>query len=234
MKQQIDYKVDYYDVLGVNKNATTKEIKSKYRILVQRNHPDKNKNSKATDVFLLIKEAYTVLSDVNLRRMYDSKFIPNNKKAAIRKEFKLDITFHESICGVKINTHMGIIDIPKGIKNKEKIIFLDNEIEVIVSAAIDYSREGDDLYTNFNINSILAMVGGKLNFTKITGETMSITIPKGTQHGDVIVFDGHGAFNRELSLYGNLYLKCILYTPLLTDKEIEDIMSVASLSKYHS
>lgn len=62
---------DFYEVLGVSKNATEAEIKSAYRKLALKWHPDKNKSSEATAKFKQINEAYEVLSDTKKRQMYD-------------------------------------------------------------------------------------------------------------------------------------------------------------------
>lgn len=65
-------KRDYYDVLGVSKNATAQEIKSAYRKKAKEFHPDLNKNDpKAADKFKEAQEAYETLSDDNKRKMYD-------------------------------------------------------------------------------------------------------------------------------------------------------------------
>ena len=64
-------KRDYYDVLGIEKNATETEIKKAYRKLSMKYHPDKNKEKDATDKFKEIQEAYDVLSDTNKRSQYD-------------------------------------------------------------------------------------------------------------------------------------------------------------------
>ncbi len=67
----MDYK-DYYQLLGVGKNATEKEIKSAYRKLAQKYHPDKNPGDKAAeDRFKDINEAYEVLGDADKRAKYD-------------------------------------------------------------------------------------------------------------------------------------------------------------------
>ena len=59
-------KRDYYDVLGVNKSANPEEIKSAYRKLAVKYHPDKNpENKSAEDKFKEAGEAYGVLSDKN-------------------------------------------------------------------------------------------------------------------------------------------------------------------------
>ena len=67
----MDYK-DYYKILGVSKSATEKEIKSAYRKLAQKYHPDRNPgNQKAEDKFKEINEAHEVLGDPQKRAKYD-------------------------------------------------------------------------------------------------------------------------------------------------------------------
>ena len=64
-------KRDYYEVLGVSKDADAKEIKKAYRKLAMKYHPDKNPGDKAAEEkFKEINEAYEVLSDENKRKMY--------------------------------------------------------------------------------------------------------------------------------------------------------------------
>jgi molecular chaperone DnaJ len=65
-------KRDYYEILGVSRTANDQEIKSAYRKLAVRYHPDKNPNdSSAEEKFKEAAEAYSVLSDAEQRRRYD-------------------------------------------------------------------------------------------------------------------------------------------------------------------
>ena len=64
-------KRDYYDVLGVDKGATDKEIKKAYRKLAMKYHPDVSDDEEATEKFKEISEAYAVLSDDDKRQRYD-------------------------------------------------------------------------------------------------------------------------------------------------------------------
>lgn len=64
-------KRDYYEVLGVDRNATPEEIKKAYRNLARKLHPDVNKAPDAEERFKEVKEAYDVLSDEKKRAQYD-------------------------------------------------------------------------------------------------------------------------------------------------------------------
>ncbi len=64
-------KRDYYEILGVDKKASTSEIKSAYRKMALKYHPDKNKASDAEEKFKEINESYQVLSDTEKKKAYD-------------------------------------------------------------------------------------------------------------------------------------------------------------------
>ena len=61
---------DYYKILGVDRTADDKAIKTAYRRLARKHHPDVSKGS--SERFKEINEAYTVLSDPEKRKRYDS------------------------------------------------------------------------------------------------------------------------------------------------------------------
>lgn len=75
------YNKNYYEILGVSKNSSQKEIKEAYRKLAKIYHPDYNDSFDAIQIMQLINEAYDVLSDIKKRKQYDSKLEINNNDA---------------------------------------------------------------------------------------------------------------------------------------------------------
>jgi len=76
-------KLDYYDALGINKNASQKEIKRAFRKLAFKYHPDRSKLPNAEEKFKEASEAYAILSDPKKRRKYDSSGLEG-----INKQYK--------------------------------------------------------------------------------------------------------------------------------------------------
>src|SRR5215472_13276646 len=77
-------KQDYYELLGVSKKATAKDIRAAFRKLARKYHPDLNPGDKAAEEkFKQLQEAYDVLSDAKKRQMYD-QYGFNSEKAPPR------------------------------------------------------------------------------------------------------------------------------------------------------
>ena len=86
--------MDYYEILGVPRNATQTEIRNAYRKLAKLYHPDRNNSDEAKSAMVLINEAYETLSDSDKKREYDQPIFTietpvakEDPKAAYRREF---------------------------------------------------------------------------------------------------------------------------------------------------
>lgn len=73
--------MNYYEILGIRENSTIQEIKKAYKSLVKKYHPDVSADTSSTEDFLLIQQAYQILSDPNSREDYDSELQWTRQKA---------------------------------------------------------------------------------------------------------------------------------------------------------
>ena len=88
-------KPNYYEILGVNHDATKEEIKKAYRKLALQYHPDKNKSPDAHEKFIEINEAYLLLYDNEARAKYDREFKSYHKKESADKSENKEEIFED-------------------------------------------------------------------------------------------------------------------------------------------
>ena len=93
---------DYYQILGVDQNASAKEIKNAYRKLAFQYHPDRNeKNPAAAEKMKSVNEAYAVLSDATKRREYDT--LRQQFGSSAFNQFRQNYSEQEIFSGSDIN-----------------------------------------------------------------------------------------------------------------------------------
>jgi molecular chaperone DnaJ len=90
---------DYYEILGVSRNASPDELKSAFRKLARQYHPDVNKSEDAEERFKEINEAYAVLSDTDKRSAYDRFGHAGVRGAGGMGDFNVDFNDFADIFG---------------------------------------------------------------------------------------------------------------------------------------
>jgi molecular chaperone DnaJ len=90
---------DYYEILGVPKNASNEDLKAAFRRLARQHHPDVNKEPDAEERFKEINEAYAVLSDPDRRAAYDRFGHAGVRNAGGAPDFNVDFTDFADIFG---------------------------------------------------------------------------------------------------------------------------------------
>lgn len=169
-----------YKILGVNDNATENELKSQYRKLARKYHPDLNKDNKeAADKFKEVSAAYEILGDKEKRKKYDNNEIDDEGKPTFygnggfgggyqnyqRSGFNAQGFDFSSIFGEDIFGQFG-----GGFQNR---------------------RKGQDISYSLEVDFLEAVKGGEKNIV-IDGKQLNIKIPQGTSDGQVLRLKGQG------------------------------------------
>lgn len=94
---------DYYEILGVRRDATQEEIKEAYRKLALKYHPDVNRSKEAEEKFKEITEAYAVLSDPEKRRQYDMYGAEGINSQYSQEDLFRNVNFDDIFSGFGIN-----------------------------------------------------------------------------------------------------------------------------------
>jgi curved DNA-binding protein len=184
---------NYYEILGVNKNAPSNEIKKAYRTLAIKYHPDRNLGNKAAEEkFKDINEAYEVLSDQTRRVQYDqsisrknlinkggafNNFGLNNNRSGVRNANS------DRSRGVRVDTQ----DYRPGTTKRERVVTSRpqrRDIEAKLTLALDEAYRG-----------------GKRKIRLEDGRSLEVDMPTGMIDGKRIRLKGQGIEG------GDLYLK---------------------------
>lgn len=119
-------KKDYYEILGVKKDASSDEIKNAYRTLAKKWHPDKNQNNKeAEEKFKEISEAYEHLSDKNKKAKYD-RFGHDYNGGSYNHQNPFADLFRQNKKQVRVGENMNLVlkltleEIYSGVKKRYK------------------------------------------------------------------------------------------------------------------
>lgn len=210
MSLVMDFK-DYYKVLGVEPNTPTDEIKTAYRRLARRYHPDVSKEKNAEQQFKEINEAWEVLQDPEKRKHYDQI---KDQVSAGRHDSEQD--FNSKQRSYHQQTSQDDIDFSNFFSN----IFGEHTAQ--------QAQKGRDIHSKIQIPLNIAFQGGIHTIqvaypTNQNSSTLNVTIPKGVFTGSQIRLKGKGMPGRNGGEAGDLYLEInvIPYKQFkLLDKEI--------------
>ncbi len=207
--------IDYYKILGVDKNASEDEIKKAYRKLARKYHPDVNPNNKeAENKFKEINEANEVLSHSENRKKYDQYGKDWKHAEEFEKAKKNEQNY-------KQRQHYG--------GQKTYANFDESDFSEFFSSMFgggfqsQRSRrtkfKGQDYKAELQLNLIDVMKSQKQTIS-INGKNIRLTIPAGVKNGQVIKIKNHGEKVGEGGIHGDLYIKfnIINNTPFKRDE----------------
>ena len=193
--------VDYYKILGIDKSATSKEIKAAYRKMARKVHPDLNPNDKdAKRNFQQINEANEVLSDPEKRKKYDQY----GKDWQHADEFEKQKQYQGQPSGSRGSRYSGS-EYPGSGGD-----FSDFFESMFGGSGGGRGRQakyrGEDFNAELHLNLIEAYETHQQTLT-VNGKKIRITIPAGIENGQIIKIPGHGGPGVNGGPNGDLYIE---------------------------
>jgi DnaJ-class molecular chaperone len=179
---------DPYAVLGLAKTASAAEIKSAFRKLAKKYHPDQSKEPKAKERFAEIGQAYEILGDEKKRAAFDRGEIDAEGKPRA-PQFEGFGAGPGGGGGFR-NFHFEFGDAGGG-RNFDPDIFAD----LLGGAARGRSRapqKGEDVSVSVTVPLAQAASGGDVRVTLPTGKTLDVAVPVGFEDGKAIRLRGQG------------------------------------------
>jgi curved DNA-binding protein len=216
--------IDYYKILGVDKNATQKDIKSAYRKLARKFHPDLNPNDKdAKKNFQQINEANEVLSDPEKRKKYD-QYGEDWKHA---EEFKNAGQYQEQSSESHGQRYQGARD------EGEFSDFFESLFGGFGGAgrSRQVKYRGEDYNAELHLELIDAYEAHQQTLT-VNGKKIRITIPAGIENGQTIKIAGHGGPGVNGGPNGDLYITFQIANNLKFKRSGDDLYTKADLDLY--
>ena len=216
--------IDYYKTLGVDKNATQKDIKSAYRKMARKYHPDLNPNNKdAKKNFQQINEANEVLSDPEKRKKYD-QYGEDWKHA---DEFKNAGQYQEQSSESQRQRYQGARD------EGEFSDFFESMFGGFGSTGRgrQVKYRGEDYNAELQLELIDAYEAHQQTLT-VNGRKIRITIPAGIENGQTIKIPGHGGQGVNGGPSGDLYITFQIANNSEFKRSGNDLYTKANLSLY--
>lgn len=193
---------DLYSILGVSKTASSTEIKSQYRKLARKYHPDLNKDDKsAAEKFKEISAAYDILGDKDKRQKYDNNEIDaEGKPTGFGASGFNNSGFNPGNGTYRTYTSNGF----NGADFDFSSIFGEDIFSRFGtnSGFNPRKQKGQDIAYTLDIDFLDAAIGAEKNII-MNGKQLNIKIPAGTTSGQVLRLKGQGGAGATKSLNGD-------------------------------
>jgi curved DNA-binding protein len=215
--------IDYYKILGVDKNASDEDIKKAYRKLARKLHPDLNPNDKeAHHKFQQVNEANEVLSDPEKRKKYDQ----------YGKDWQHADQFEQQRHAGRQQSYNSGSEYSSGDDDSDFSSFFES---LFGGGGGTRSRQtkfrGQDYHAELKLSLAEAMETHQKTLT-VNGKNIRITIPAGVENGQVIKLKGYGAPGVNGGPSGDLFLTFSITPHPHFKRSGNDLYTMASIDLY--
>jgi len=243
---------DYYQILGVNRNASEKEIKQAYRRLARKHHPDLNPNDKSAEAkFKEINAAYEVLSDPEKRKKYDQfgeqweyadQFAKAGGKERVRWDFGKGGTTFEygdlSGLGDIFSSLFGDSGVGSRVRRGPR---RGQDVESTIEVSLEEAYHGSTRVIQLQIEEPCTACGGTGRVgnrvcticngagRKVIPKRLEVKIPAGVRDGSRIRITGEGGPGRAGGSKGDLYLVVKVLPHKLFERKGDDLYTEVSV-----
>jgi len=227
----VKYK-DYYEILGVSRSATQDQIKSAFRKLARKYHPDVNPGDQtAEEKFKEINEAHEVLSDLKKRQLYDR--LGANWKAGA------DFTPPPGWENIRINFgDVGFGSAPGGgFSDFFEILFgdaLGRGRGAARRGPSTWTMPGSDVESELPLTLEEAHRGDTRRVTLPNGKSLEVRIPRGVRDGSLVRLAGQGDPSASRGRSGDLYLRVKLQPHLVFQVSGDDVTVDAPMAPWEA
>lgn len=217
--------VDYYKVLGVDKNASENDIKKAYRKLARKLHPDLNPNDKeANKKFQQINEANEVLSDPEKRQKYDKYGKDWQHAEEFEKARQSQSRQQYSSEDYNFSGGQGEADFSEFFSS-----MFGNSGSGRGGRQVKF--RGEDYNAELHLSLTDAYTTHKQTLT-VNGKKIRITIPAGVENGQVIKLTGHGGEGINGGPQGDLYITFVIEEHPVFKRAGNDLYTTVEIDLY--
>ena len=222
--------IDYYQVLGIDKKATDKDIKNAYRKLARKYHPDLNPNdAEANKKFQQLNEANEVLSDPEKRKKYDKYGEHWEHGEEYERQTRQQQSRPQGAYGSGQATGFsGFDDEGGGFSDFFQSMFGQSGGSARGRQA---KYRGQDLNAELQLNLKEVAETHKQTLT-VNGKNIRITIPAGVENGQTIKIAGHGGPGVGSGPAGDLFIKFVIADDPNFKRDGSDLFANVKLDLY--
>ena len=217
--------IDYYKVLGIDKNATQEDIKKAYRKLARKLHPDLNPNDKeAHKKFQQVNEANEVLSDPEKRKKYDQ----HGKDWQHAEQFEQARQSRQQQQGFGRETFSGDFG------DSEFSDFFTSMFGDVGGGGFRQRQtkfRGEDYHAELHLN-LTDVYKTQQQVLTVNGKNIRITIPAGVENGQKIKIKGFGGPGINGGPNGDLYITFHIINNTKFRRDANDLYTTADLDLY--